>query len=185
MKTWISSDLHFYHKNVIGFCNRPYDSVEEMNEGIINNFNSVIKPEDKLILLGDLAFTSPLKAKKLIDRINGKKFLVVGNHDSRLVKNEDFRNSFECIYDYLEETVSGHKVCMFHFPILNWNRKGYGSIHLFGHQHGDEVDLGNGRYKDVGVDTNNMMPYNLIDLVDGLVNSSDFILNSGRSHHGV
>lgn len=166
MAVWVSSDLHFFHKNVIKFCNRPYNTVEEMNEGIIKNFNSVIQPNDTLYLLGDISFSNAVKAVDVLNRLNGHKHLIIGNHDTKLVKDIRVMEVFSSISHYKEMKVGKSNVVMMHYPIYSWNRKHYGSIHLFGHLHGNNVDLGEGRYKDVGVDTNNMMPYNLYNLVE-------------------
>lgn len=181
MTLWVSSDLHFYHKNVIDFCNRPYDSVEEMNEGIIKNFNSVISPNDTLYLLGDISFSNGDKAAEMLSRINGHKHLIIGNHDSKIVKSVKFLNELSSCSFYKEMKVGKYNTVMMHYPIHSWNRKSYGSIHLFGHLHGTPVDLGFGRYKDVGVDTNEMMPYNLQELVEDL---GSVPINIERNHHG-
>ena len=81
-KVWFTSDLHFYHKNICKYCNRPYESVEEMNEGIIQNWNSVVKDDDIVFVLGDLGFCGSEKLMPLIERLKGKKYVVQGNHDS-------------------------------------------------------------------------------------------------------
>jgi len=77
---WFSSDQHFWHANVIQYCNRPFKSVEEMNEKLIANWNSVVKPEDTVYCLGDfsLAFRS---VELYSHRLLGNKMLVPGNHD--------------------------------------------------------------------------------------------------------
>ena len=169
MKNWISSDLHFWHRNVIKYCNRPYGSVEEMNEGIIENFNSVIAPDDNLYLLGDISFSSGKLAAEMLSRMNGNKHLIIGNHDAKIIKDLRFLEELSSFSYYKEKKIGGANVVMMHYPIHSWNRKHYGSIHLFGHLHGNPIDLGSGRYKDVGVDTNNMMPYNLDTLVEEML----------------
>lgn len=80
-KLWFWSDPHFYHKNVIKYCDRPYSSVEEMNEALIENYNSVVKEGDTCIWVGDCFFCSKSKAKEIMNRLNGKKILISGNHD--------------------------------------------------------------------------------------------------------
>ena len=82
MEIYFSSDLHLGHRSVIGFQNRPFESVEEMNRGIIHNFNSVVRRDDILYILGDLSYRIPeSQANELIKRINGRKILIRGNHD--------------------------------------------------------------------------------------------------------
>lgn len=80
MTIYFSSDHHFYHANVIKYCNRPYSSIEEMNEKLIANWNSVVQPEDTVYYLGD--FSLAFRPVELYSkRLNGVKKLVAGNHD--------------------------------------------------------------------------------------------------------
>lgn len=78
---WFTSDPHYWHKNVLTYCNRPFSSVEEMNEGLIENWNSVVGAKDTTFILGDFAFSGVVKAKEILRRLNGVKYLVMGNHD--------------------------------------------------------------------------------------------------------
>ena len=96
MEIYFSSDLHLGHRSVIGFQNRPFENVEEMDNGIIHNFNSVVHRDDILYILGDLSYRIPeSQANELIKRINGRKILIRGNHDGHYDKS-----LFEEIYDY-------------------------------------------------------------------------------------
>ena len=169
MTLFVASDLHFGHKNILKFCpdSRPFSSVEEMNESIIERHNSLVSPQDTTYMLGDIAFCSGSDAAKMINRMNGKKILVVGNHDKANLKQPSFRAAFEEIHDYLSIRLPAFdnlKVCMFHFPIYSWDEQHYGSIHLHGHLHGKPTGL-KGRIMDVGLDTNNCYPYRLEDVV--------------------
>lgn len=76
---WVTSDTHFGHENIISYCDRPFSSVEEMDEKLIENWNSVVKPSDKVYHLGDVFFGG--NPRLTLGRLNGKKRLVVGNHD--------------------------------------------------------------------------------------------------------
>lgn len=88
---YITSDPHFNHANVIPYCNRPYSSVEEMNEALIANWNSVIKPEDTIYCLGDFSFHIR-SVEQFMPRLNGKKILISGNHDWTHPANKKSRN---------------------------------------------------------------------------------------------
>ena len=81
---YLTSDLHFGHKNIIKLTNRPFSDVHEMNETLIKNWNNTIKPQDTIYILGDLCFKMSLEeSHKIIQRLNGKKVLIRGNHDKQ------------------------------------------------------------------------------------------------------
>ena len=81
MKYFFTSDTHFGHKNIIEYCQRPFKSVEEMNEKIIENWNKVVSPEDTVFHLGDFVFRG--KKREFLHKLNGKVIWLKGNHDSR------------------------------------------------------------------------------------------------------
>lgn len=94
MTTWLISDTHFYHENVIKYCNRPFKSVDEMNYTMIKNWNEVVEEDDIVYHLGDFTMAPYEKgisykdryiktANNLLDMLNGKKYLIRGNHDPR------------------------------------------------------------------------------------------------------
>lgn len=130
MTTWFTSDTHFNHANIIKYCNRPWDTVEEMNEGLIERWNEVVKPRHRIFHLGDFCMggTEP---KDWIPRLNGKIHLIRGNHDPYVVNQ-----GFESVQDYKEIKISKKKLILFHYPMRVWNKSHYGSWHLFGHVHG-------------------------------------------------
>ena len=68
-KVWFTSDLHFHHRNICRYCNRPYNSLEEMHEALITNWNSVVKEDDTVFLLGDMGFCGYEKLKELLSRL--------------------------------------------------------------------------------------------------------------------
>lgn len=77
---WFTSDTHFGHRNIIKFCNRPWNTVEEMDNALIENWNKVVKPEDIVFHLGDFAFATNGRWKEIINSLNGHIYLIVGNH---------------------------------------------------------------------------------------------------------
>lgn len=180
---YVTSDLHFNHKNVIKLCNRPFESVEEMNNAIIENWNKTVKQGDEVYILGDIVLSKDIEAvKNFMNQLNGKKHLIIGNHDSHWLKrykngNYDF---FESIADYKELKIEDSLFCMMHYPIAEWNKKHYGSFMLHGHSHNvssyneNHVRLLVKQY-DVGVDANNFTPVSLFDIFkkyqDNLVKS--------------
>ncbi len=86
MKTFVISDTHFGHFNIIRYCNRPFKDANHMDEVMIENWNSVVGRGDKVIHVGDLCFGDQYKAEKILARLNGKILLCRGNHDKRLWK---------------------------------------------------------------------------------------------------
>lgn len=147
------SDTHFGHKNIIKYSNRPFNSVEDMNEALIDNWNAVVKPEDTVYHLGDFAFLPYDQLKTVARRLNGTKHFIMGNHDKEIAKNKrDLIGSrvFNSIQDYYELKHEGHHMVLFHFGQRVWNKSHHGSIHLYGHSHGSLPP--HGKSVDVGVD---------------------------------
>jgi calcineurin-like phosphoesterase family protein len=156
MKTYITSDLHFGHKNIMKFCPatraRFRDDVDYMNEAMVKEWNEIVEPEDLVYILGDVAFLPAQKAAEFMRRCNGRKILVQGNHDRKTLNDPVFRGCFEEIHHYLDINYNGTKVCMFHYPIAEWDQMHRGSVHFHGHLHGGESGLEKYRARDMGMD---------------------------------
>ena len=163
---YYTSDLHLSHKNIIEYENRPFSSIEEMDNTIIHIINYRLSPDDELYILGDFTLEKNVdKVNSLIRRIKCKKHLILGNHDY-FVKNESLCSLFDSVHHYLEIDDNGQKVILFHYPIQNWNLKKYGSIHLYGHVHSkEELQLKEYNAFNVGVDVNNFKPVTLEELL--------------------
>lgn len=129
-KVFVWSDLHFGHRNIISFSDRPFESVEEMNEHLIANYNDYVSPDDVCIWVGDVSFYSSMKTNELLDRCNGYKILVVGNHDMDhgKVKKMNF-DEVHLLYlmDFPEVSL-----VFTHFPMYNLPRPW---INVHGHLH--------------------------------------------------
>ena len=80
-RVFVTSDTHFNHTNIIRFCNRPFKNVAHMNETIISNWNRVVGPEDTVFHLGDFCLGGSAEWINVLNRLNGKKYLISGNHD--------------------------------------------------------------------------------------------------------
>jgi calcineurin-like phosphoesterase family protein len=157
MKTWITSDLHFGHKNIMKFCPqtraRFRDDVAYMNSAMVEEWNARVEPGDLVYILGDVAFMSGSDAGKTIHRLNGDKILVEGNHDRKTLMDATFRNSFVEVHKYLDINYDGHKCVMFHYPIAEWDQMHRGALHFHGHLHGGKSGLEQYRCLDVGMDS--------------------------------
>ena len=125
------SDLHFGHKNIIKYDNRPFFTVTEMDEEMIHNWNDVVRPVDNVYVLGDFCWNNATRWREIIDRLNGTIHLVYGNHDRVAKKN----HLFEDESDYMEIVDNGCNVVLCHYPILFYKNMLHGWIHLYGHVH--------------------------------------------------
>ncbi len=86
MYTWVTSDQHYGHGRIIELCQRPFSSVEEMNEALIENHNRIVRPGDIVWHLGDFSFLRLEASRELLARLNGEHHLVLGNHDRSATK---------------------------------------------------------------------------------------------------
>jgi calcineurin-like phosphoesterase family protein len=153
---FFTADEHFDHSNIIQLSNRPFSSVEEMNEKLISNWNEVVTAKDTGYIIGDFAFKNP---EKHLARLNGKIIRIKGSHDN------DIREPYMLsIYPGLRDEYGNPRtITLCHYSMRSWDRSHYASWHLFGHHHGKLEPYG--LSFDVGVDTNNFYPYSLEDVV--------------------
>ncbi len=149
-KTFLISDTHFGHTNIIKYCDRPFANVDEMDEALIKNWNSVVGPQDKVYHLGDVT----LSRRKLyiLDHLSGKKILIKGNHDIFPLKDytpyfKDVRATHE-LGDYLLSHIPVHDSQKYRFA---------GNIH--GHIH--EKNLPDPWYYNISVEQINYTPITL------------------------
>lgn len=129
------ADLHFGHANVIQFDNRPFSSVEEMEEILIMNWNSVVRPGDTCNIIGDFVWGKKDEWLRIVRRLNGNKVLVRGNHD---LKNypPDLRREFADIKDFKEIKDNGRHVLMSHYPQLFYKHSNDPNYYMVcGHVH--------------------------------------------------
>lgn len=174
MKIWITSDTHYGHKNIMKHCNRPFENVNEMDEKLIENWNSVVKNTDTVYHLGDFSFhrSDWRPDQHILARLHGTKHLIVGNHDSAqfMRKCQEWESVTDGLLELsLPSSTLGREgshlhFVLSHYPMREWNGFYHGSYHLFGHVHGKMKPYC--RSMDVGVDTNNFMPYSLDEIVD-------------------
>lgn len=161
MTTWFTSDTHYGHANVIGFCDRPFMDVVHMENALAGAHNAIVKPDDIVYHLGDFIWSpKPAEWLRIFDMLNGRFRIIRGNHDLPLRKNLALmlaHPKIEWVKDYAEEKIDGIKVVLCHYPLGTWNRARHGSFHLHGHCHGTWTQsfprsIAHGRSMDVGVD---------------------------------
>lgn len=190
---FFTSDLHLGHENAIAHKGRPFSSVEEMNDTLIENINAVVGVDDELWVLGDFAYKiNREQVRELRRRIKCKHVhLIYGNHD----RDYSCDHIFQSVQHYKELKTPFGKVILFHYPIMEWNAAHYGTIHLHGHIHSsgeynyenrckllkDRFPYGHTpkndalslRIYDVGVDANEFKPVSLETIVKFLMVVSD------------
>lgn len=162
---FFTSDLHIGHANVIRYCNRPFKDIHHMSEVFIANWNSKVKKEDTVYILGDVFFCKPQEALEFLAKLNGRKILIFGNHDKVIKRSKELFNAFdEILPDLCEINIDGTNIVMSHFPLVSWNRARYGAWMLHGHMHSTLPFTGQNRRYDVGVDANNYAPISFEEL---------------------
>ncbi len=140
------SDTHFSHRNILTYCARPFASIEEMNETLIQNWNDIVKPQDTIYHLGDFGIGDVVP---ILRRLNGNKILIIGNHDKPATKGEAKR--FFNYQTHLKViNIDKTLITLCHYSMQVWPHSNYGSWHLFGHSHGQLKGIGESM--DVGVD---------------------------------
>jgi len=132
---YYTADLHLGDKAVLELCKRPFASVEEMDETIIRNWNETVGKKDHVYILGDVTVKLAENSPIYVDRLNGIKHLIIGNHDRRNLTNRLFTQRFESIDEYLLIKDHKHKVVLFHYPIAEWEGFFTGYYHIYGHIH--------------------------------------------------
>lgn len=143
MKYYIA-DCHFYHRSLLNSMdNRGFSSVEEMNEYMIKRWNDKVKKRDEVFILGDFSYGNGEETNAILERLNGKIYLIEGNHDGRYLKRKDFnRDKFQWVKAYAETHDNGFRVVMCHYPIPCYsgqytvNKEGQPKTYmLYGHVH--------------------------------------------------
>lgn len=142
MTNFYISDTHFNHANILKHDNRPFNSTEEMEETIVSNWNSVVGKGDMVYILGDFCWSKEESEWiRILDKLNGLKTLVLGNHDKSKM-SATLKSKFADIKEYKETTDNGRKVIMCHYPIL-LHKKAYDKdcYMLCGHVHTTKEDV--------------------------------------------
>ena len=175
MKTFFTADTHFDHKNIITYCDRDFNTIEDMNDTIVDRWNSVISNKDAVYHIGDFTLGSMVHFRKWVNLLNGNIKIIPGSHDYRWMKDFIPTDRVQVLPPLVSIEFGNIKVNAYptvfvlcHYSMQVWDRSHYGSYHLFGHSHGNLKGIG--RSMDVGVDTNNFYPYSLDDILKRLGN---------------
>jgi len=177
---FFTSDTHYMHQNICrgttrwsnadGFT-RNFDTLDQMNDRIVNGINSAVGQDDILFHLGDWSFGGFERIEEFRNRINCRNIhIVLGNHDHHIERDrEGIRRLFTSVNQYLELEVKGkdweQNYVLMHYPIISWNKMNDGVIHLHGHVHlFADRRIGKGKTMDVGVDGNGLNPLHTSDI---------------------
>lgn len=158
MKTFFTSDTHFGHANIIKYCQRPFESVDEMNLVLTQKWNAVVGDKDIVYHLGDVTLGDD--ALSFLTNLNGK-IRVLGvpwHHDARWLKKTE-ADHLEILGPEHVFKHQGHWLHLSHYPMGAWDRRHYGALNLHGHSHGEWAPFPN--QIDVGVDCWNFTPVTL------------------------
>src|ERR1017187_5897154 len=198
MTIYFTGDTHFGHGKIIKYCDRPfrtyfpqkpippdYDgdeidwnmdwkaSADKMDETLIQNWNARVQPDDTVYHLGDFVFMGEIQAGKILDRLNGQKILIFGNHDKTIKRSKELREKFISCCDYLEINVSegGEKqmIVLSHYAMIVWNKSHLNSWMLHGHSHGTLKYPFQMKIMDVGTDCHDYAPVSYEDVKQAML----------------
>ena len=177
------SDNHFFHERAIRMDGRPFSSLEEMNEYMLQQWNKRVRRNDEVVILGDLSFGNVEQTNALLKQLKGRLYLLKGNHDKWVNHKDADLSRFKWIGDYKEMSDNGRKVVLCHYPILLYNGQyrvkedGTPKVYmLHGHVHNTMDQMLVDRYQDEarqmkrkyrGVDQPMPIPSNVINCFAG------------------
>jgi len=200
-KLWFTSDTHFNHANICSATTqwkdpqtiRNFESLNKMNDALVNNINELVMPDDILIHNGDWSFGGFESIENFRKRLICQNIhLVLGNHDNHIANNkQDCQSLFLSVNKYVELNVSHYvhnslvknDFVLSHYPIASWNNLAKGVIHLHGHVHlPQNKRMGPGKIMDIGVDGNNLYPISLNEVLS-LMNNQPIKSMMSNDHH--
>ena len=168
---YYTADLHFGHDANIGKSARPFLTVDDMEIILIKNWNSVVSPEDTVYIVGDFISRSRKPPEYYLRQLNGKKHLVVGNHDAPWMKHCKLNEWFESVGEIAEVKDGNKRIVMCHYPMVEWSGSKRGSIQIYGHVHNRkenptfQILRKLKRAYNAGTDINDFMPVKLEQLI--------------------
>lgn len=133
-----TADLHFGHKSVLRFDRRPFPDVDAMDEAMIKLWNDRVHDDDDVYILGDFAYRNEKSEEWYLKQLKGRKHLIIGNHDTKLLKNDAAMSYFESVDKMMHVSDRGVEICLCHFPIAEWNGYYKGHTHFYGHIHNNK-----------------------------------------------
>ena len=132
---YYTADVHFGHAKVLQFDGRPFETIEEHDRFIIERWNAKVTPEDQVYIVGDFCVYSKEKSGYYLEQLNGRKYLIKGNHDSDLLKDPDAMSRFELVENICFIKDREYRIALCHFPLVEWHQYYRGAWHIYGHIH--------------------------------------------------
>ena len=167
---YFTSDTHFGHNNNIKYSNRPFQSILEHDEILIENWNNIVKPGDDIYHLGDVGLCSKQYLISILERLNGNKFLILGNHDYKyknlLQKYFIFIKDIHILEIKKNDIYPIVNIILCHYAMQVWPKSHFGSWSLYGHSHGGLQEDDNLMSFDVGVDCWEYKPISLLQVCE-------------------
>lgn len=161
---WFTSDLHFDHRNVLRFCDRPWDDEKEMGNGLVENWNNTVGDNDIVFILGDVFwFNDSHSIKKVLSKLKGKNiYIIPGNHDDfksyHRVDDDRINLCEDVVVTWItREGKKLQEIWLSHYPMMTWPHRENGAYQFFGHIH-SKPD------KNEGVDQDLPLHWNQLDV---------------------
>ncbi|HLD91381.1 MAG TPA: hypothetical protein VI911_10250 [Patescibacteria group bacterium] len=163
---FFTSDEHYSHSNIIKYCNRPFNSIDEMNRAMTARHNEVVTDDDIVVHCGDFTMNREQHAKIIIRKLNGRHIFITGSHD-KWIKNFNLDTAIGekvlLVGSMWERKFDNVYLVACHYAMRKWPRSHYESIQVYGHSHGNLPP--EGRQLDVGVDVHNFYPISLDQVI--------------------
>ncbi len=164
------ADTHFGHANVLRLCDRPFETIEQMNETLIDNWNKRVAGNDSVYVVGDMFFRCS-DPESILRRLHGKKHLIIGNHDSSWMNKVDVNKYFKSVDLMAIISDGAHAMTLCHYPLLSW-KHAKTSYMIHGHIHANtDMDfwpllLARENVLNAGVDLNGFQPVPFNELLE-------------------
>lgn len=170
---WVSSDYHFCHDREFIWKARGFNSVDEMNEAIIANHNSLVKDDDEVYLLGDVMLGgAESRGIDFVKRLKGRITIIAGNHDTP-ARRQKYAELGIPVYDALAFTYRKYHFYLSHYPTLTANLEKESlkqcTLNLFGHTHQKDKFFNDMPFMyHCGVDSHNCCPISLDSIIEDM-----------------
>lgn len=166
---FFTADTHFGHENILKLCGRPFETIEQMDAQLIDNWNRKVSGGDTVYIVGDMFFRCA-DPEAILKRLKGRMHLIIGNHDASWMDRVDLSRYFADVSDFRVITNGTHAITLCHYPLLTWKHQKR-SYMIHGHLHGDTTDdfypliCRRERLLNAGVDINGFAPVTFEELV--------------------